>query len=126
MKVQKNWLEWSVFAVSLAITLAVLAVLVVSEIRSREEPADIRVYVGAPVRGASGHRLPVVVRNEGDQTAEQVHVEVVLRRGESEEERGSLTIAFVPRRSERRGWVSFRSDPRCCAVDARAVGYEEP
>ena len=123
---KKNVLEWSVFLASAIIVLATLGYLGVSAIRGDKSPPDLRVLVGTPVWHAGVHRVPIVVRNLGESTAGSVHIEVVLRRGEEEVERAELDLAFVPRKSEREGWVTFRNDPRCCAVVTRAVGYERP
>ena len=123
---KKNALEWVVFAVSACIVLASLGYLAVSAVRGGHTPPDLRVFAGTPNARAGVHRVPILVRNAGDSTAESVHVEVVLRRGEREVERAELDLAFVPRKSEREAWVTFREDPRCCAIVARAVGYEKP
>jgi uncharacterized protein (TIGR02588 family) len=123
---KKNRLEWSVFAASTIIVLAALGYLGVSALRAEKTPPDLRLLVGTPGRHAGVHRVPILVRNIGESTAESVLIEVVLRRGEEEVERAELDLAFVPRKSEREGWVTFRNDPRCCAMVTRAVGYETP
>ncbi|MFN2387827.1 MAG: hypothetical protein ABR576_16350 [Thermoanaerobaculia bacterium] len=126
MKLHKNRLEWSVFAASVAIVLACVAALAISAVRSGEEPPDITVEVGAATRGAAGYRVPVRVRNHGDETAEGVTVEVGLISGGEEIERGEFTVAFLPRKSRREGWVVFQRDPACCTLRARALGFEKP
>ncbi|HET8773079.1 MAG TPA: hypothetical protein VFP80_04790 [Thermoanaerobaculia bacterium] len=123
---KKNGLEWSVFAASACVVVAALGYLAVSAVRARHTPPDLRVFAGAPGRHEGVHRIPLLVRNIGDATAESVRIEVVLRRGEEEVERAELDFAFVPRKSEREGWVTFREDPRGCAVVTRAVSYERP
>ena len=123
---KKNRLEWSVFIASAIIVLGSLAYLAVSAIRGDKTPPDLRVLVGTPGKHADVYRVPILVRNIGESTAESVRIEVVLRRGEEEVERAELDLAFVPRKSEREGWVTFHSDPRCCAIVTRAVGYERP
>jgi uncharacterized protein (TIGR02588 family) len=40
--------------------------------------------------------------------------------------RGELTIAFLPRRATREGWVTFQQDPRAARLTARVLGYEKP
>jgi uncharacterized protein (TIGR02588 family) len=126
MNVQKNPLEWTVFAVALAIVGGCVAVLLSMTFRTSDVPPDLRISVGAPVRTSSGFRVPVKVRNDGDTTAEGVRVEVTLESGGDEVEAAELTIAFVPRRSNRHGHVQFRRDPRCCTVVAHASGFETP
>ncbi len=123
---QKNWLEWSVFAMSLCIVLASLGYLGVSALREKRTPPDLRISAGTAIGGAGGYRVPIVIRNAGHSTAATVHVEVLLLRGDEVVESAELDLPFVPRQSEREGWVTFRHDPRCCAVVTRAVSYESP
>ena len=127
MNMRKNLLEWIVFGISLILITAVVGLLVVEEIRSPERPPNLRVTLGEAVPGGDGtYRLPVTVRNEGGQTAEQARLEVTLQSGGREIERAELTMAFVPRDSSRRGWVILQHDPRCCEVSAAAVGFNQP
>jgi uncharacterized protein (TIGR02588 family) len=123
---KKNVLEWTVFAISACIVVAMVGYLAVSAVRAEKTPPDLRVFAGAPQLHADVHRVPLLVRNIGDATAESVRIEVVLRRGGKEVERAELDLAFVPRKSAREGWVTFREDPRCCAIVTRAVSYERP
>lgn len=123
---KKNALEWTVFALSACIVAATAGYLAVAAVRADHTPPDLRIFTGTPRRHADVHRIPLVVRNAGDATAESVRIEVVLRRGAEEVERAELDLAFVPRKSEREGWVTFREDPRCCSIVTRAVSYERP
>ena len=123
----KNWLEWSVFAISLAIIVGIIGYLAYAALTTENRPPDLRVLVGPAVPGsANTHRLPLVVENFGDQTAEQVTIEVVLREGGRDVERAEMQIAFLPRLSKREGWVVLTRDPRCCSIEARPVGYGKP
>ena len=126
-KVEKNWLEWVVFGVGLILVASTLAYLVYDGVTSAGTPPDIEVRLGEPRPGGAGFLVPVTVFNRGGQTAEGVSVEVVLEGGGSAEpERGEFTVAFLPRRGTREGWVAFRSDPRAGRLTARAHGYEQP
>lgn len=126
MKLEKNVLEWSVFAASVVVVLACLALLVVDISRTGERPPTIGLTVGEPEQTERGFRVPVEVRNVGDQTAADLHAEVVMEADGAEVERSEFTIAFVPRKSSRTGWVVFERDPRCCRLTARTLGYERP
>jgi len=126
MKPQKNILEWLVFAVSALLVAGILLFLLVTGSRQGEEPPLLFIELGAPTKAREAFRLPVRVRNNGDQTAEECTIEVVLRSGEREVERGELTIALIPKRSAREGWVTFQNDPKCCTIEARAVGFTKP
>ncbi|HZB45712.1 MAG TPA: hypothetical protein VE360_10730 [Pyrinomonadaceae bacterium] len=126
-KVEKNWLEWVVFGVGLVLVVSTLAYLVYDGATAADTPPDVEVRLGEPRPGGAGFLVPVTVVNRGGQTAEGVTVEVVLEgAGQGEPERGEFTVAFLPRRGTREGWVAFRSDPRAGRLTARAAGYEKP
>jgi uncharacterized protein (TIGR02588 family) len=126
-KFEKNWLEWAVFGVGLALVAGTLAFLVYDGATAGDAPPSIEVRLGAPVPRGHNFVVPVTVINHGDQTAEGVHVEVVMESGgAAEPERGQFEIAFLPRRATREGWVTFRADPRAAQLKPRVLGYEKP
>ena len=125
-KPEKNAVEWSVFAVSALILLATVVYLAAAAIREKKVPPDLRVTTAGAVATPGGHRMEVTVANNGDTSAEQVRIEIALRRGDEEVERAELEIVYVPRKSERKGWVTFRNDPQCCSVTSRAMSYDVP
>lgn len=123
---EKNAVEWSVFAISAVIVALAVGYLAVAAIREKKAPPDLQITTGSAAGTRAGHRIEVKVRNAGDTSAEQVQIEVTLRRGEEEVERAELDIVYVPRKSERTGWVTFRNDPRCCSIVTRAMSYDTP
>jgi uncharacterized protein (TIGR02588 family) len=125
-KVQKNPLEWTVFFVSLAVVLATAGFLLWDAATAQGGAPDLRIELGAPQPGSGGFAVPVTVSNRGDETAEGVRVEVTLELPGAPAERAEIEMAFVPRRSQREGWVTFRRDPRQGRLSGRAVGYEKP
>jgi uncharacterized protein (TIGR02588 family) len=128
-KLQKNWLEWSVFAVGLMLVLAVLGYLAYEGATMGNDPPSIEVRLGTPEPRAHNFIVPVTVINHGDETAEGITIEVTSENaggGEGEPVRGELTIAFLPRRATREGWVTFQQDPRSARLNARVLGYEKP
>lgn len=125
-KPKKNRLEWIVFVASACVVLAVMGYLAWSAVSEDKTPPDLRISAGTVIAGEGSYRVPLLVRNLGDTTAESVRIEAVLRRGDEEVERAELDLTFVPRRSQREGWVTFRRDPRCCKLITRAVSYEQP
>jgi uncharacterized protein (TIGR02588 family) len=124
-EIRKNWLEWAVFLVSLVLVLSVVGYLLYDAATAGTQEAEIEVSLGAPTASGAGFAVPVRVSNRGGQTAEGVHVEVLLRHAGGEE-RGEFVIAFVPRRSSREGFVTFQADPRRGQMEARVSGYEKP
>jgi len=129
-KVEKNWLEWSVFGVSLVLVLRTLAYLVYEATTMGNQPPIIEAQLGAPQQQQAGEfAVPVTLINRGDQPAAGVTVEVTLEGSggaAAEIERGEFSVPFLPRGATREGRVSFRADPRAGQLKARVLGYEQP
>lgn len=125
-RVEKNPLEWTVFFVGLATVLATVGFLVWDAVTARGKTPELSIELGTPEPGSGGFTVPVTVRNRGDETAEGVRVEVTLELPGAPPETAEIEMAFVPRRSQREGWVTFRRDPRQGRLTGRAVGYEKP
>jgi len=127
LSVRKNWLEWGVFAVSAVLVVGVLGYLVYDGAGSNGDSPRIAVTLGAPEQQADVYVIPVTIRNTGSHTAEQVAVEVELEGIDGGREVATLELDFLPREGSRRGWVTFRSDPRSArTLRARATSYNEP
>lgn len=126
-KLEKNWLEWIVFTASLILVLGVLGYLVYDGATSGNTPPSIQFQLGTPQPQLNYFLVPVSVTNRGDETAEGVRIEVVLLGGGKEQEKGEFEIAFLPRQSTRKGWVTFQTDPRRIEqIKARVLGFEKP
>jgi uncharacterized protein (TIGR02588 family) len=127
-KLHKNRVEWVVFAGGLVLVLSILAYLVYDGATMGSDPPSIEVRLGAAEPRAHNFIVPVTVTNHGDETAEGVTVEVLMESdgGGVEPARGELTIAFLPRRARREGFVTFQQDPRAARLTARVLGYEKP
>lgn len=122
----KHPLEWAVFGVSLVLVLGLIGFLVYDAATDGTRPPDLRVRLGRAERTAGGYAVPIEVRNQGDETAEGVHVEVALEIPGHEPEKADLEIAFVPRQSVRQAWVTFPVDPAAGRLTGRVLGYEMP
>ncbi|HSN89388.1 MAG TPA: hypothetical protein VL025_21675 [Thermoanaerobaculia bacterium] len=125
-RVEKNRLEWIVFAISLLVVLGTVGLLVQDMIRGESSPPELVVELGAPRRQAQGWAVPVTVRNEGGETAEGARVEVTLEVPGREPERAGIDMAFVPADSRREGFVTFAGDPARGRLSGRVVGFERP
>jgi uncharacterized protein (TIGR02588 family) len=126
-KLQKNWVEWIVFVVGLALVLSAFVYLVYDGATMGSDPPSVEVRLGSPEARAHNFIVPVTVTNHGDETAEGVAIEVLMESGGGvEAARGELTIAFLPRRATREGFVTFQQDPRAARLTARVLGYEKP
>lgn len=125
-RIAKHPLEWIVFAVSLAVVAGTVGFLAWDAVQGEDSPASLSVELGRPEPRDGAWAVPVTVRNRGDETAEGVKVEVTLERAGAPPETADFEAAFVPRRSQREGWVLFRSDPSRGRLSGRAAGYETP
>ncbi|MBC8029031.1 MAG: hypothetical protein H7Z16_02885 [Pyrinomonadaceae bacterium] len=125
-KVQKNWLEWVVFAIGLVLVSLTLGYLIYAGASMGEEPPSLEVRLGTPEQRQFNFIVPVTVINHGDETAEGVRIEVVMESGGEETARGELDIAFLPRHATREGWVTFEQLPRTSQLKARVLGYQKP
>jgi hypothetical protein len=72
-----------------------------------DAPPDIALRLGTPERRGEGSVVPVVATNRGDETAEGIHIEVMLETGGAGEH-GEFTIAFLPRHVQRLGGLPHR------------------
>lgn len=124
-KLNKNWLEWIVFGVSLALVVGTIGYLIYDGLTLGDNSPDIEVQIGAPAPGTSSFRVPITALNHGDETAENIMIEVTLTHG-NEQEQSQLSFDYLPRRSERNGWVTFQADPQSGTIAARVLGYEQP
>jgi uncharacterized protein (TIGR02588 family) len=124
-RVEKNFLEWTVFAVGLVLVLATLAYLIREIVTTGSKPPELIVTLGSSRPVTNGFQVPVTVVNRGDQVAEGVSVTVALATKTGREE-GMLIIAFLPRQSRREGWVTFRSNPGDGDLEIGPVVYESP
>lgn len=124
---EKNWLEWIVFAASLVLVATMLGYLVYDGATLGEAPPSIEFELGRPQPQLDRFAVPVSVTNRGDETGVGVHIEVVLESDDKEQESGEFEISFLPRHSTRSGWVTFQTDPRTVEqMKARVLGFEKP
>ena len=121
---QKNWLEWTVFAIGLALVASVLAYLVYDALTLGDTPPMMEVQVGRPEQQLEQIIVPVSVTNRGEQPAEGVMVEVVR---EGDQEQAQFQIAFLPRGATGEGWAAFEANADAPSqYKARVIGFEKP
>lgn len=124
---EKNWLEWTVFAVAALLALGLISILIWDAGRTSSEPVRCEVILESARREGSVHRVPVRVENLGGQTAENVHVEVALLRGAETLETATLEFSFLPREGVREGMVAFNTDPaESDRIQTRCASYRTP
>ncbi|MBC7944877.1 MAG: hypothetical protein H7X91_06385 [Burkholderiales bacterium] len=125
-KPQKNWLEWSVFALGLVLVVGSLGYLVQYALTLEGRPPIISAQTGQPRQQAGSYIVPVTVANDGDQTAEHVQIEVQISAVGVALETTMFELDFLPSRSKREAWASFVNDPTGNQLRARVVAYQKP
>lgn len=128
-RVEKNRLEWAVFGIGLVLVLGTIGVLLWDTARSGDDPPDLTVELGPPQRrhrSNQGWAVPVTVRNRGGETAVGVRIKVVLELPGGSREEAELDVAFVPRGSQRQGWIHFLHPPASGRLVGWVAGYEQP
>ena len=125
---EKNWFEWTVFAIGLVLTLGTVGVLLYElAAQGQQKPPAIKVRLGNAEKRTGHYAVPVTVENSGDETAETVQIEATLVPPEgAKEEKATFQIQFLPGHGTRRGWVTFSSNPNSGILRARPVGYGKP
>ena len=130
--IEKNALEWSVFAVSLLLVLASIGYLIRQILVADNTPPHITLQLGTPQDLQNSDKkektfmVPVKALNKGGQTAEGVHLEIEMQRGQEKPQTADFEINFLPAGSSRDGWVAFQGTKDNAKLKARVLGYEIP
>jgi len=124
---EKNLLEWTVFFLSLLLITGILGYLVYQTVIYQPGSPDLDItYVHDPSPHAP-YRYFIRVKNHGNETAEEVQVEMVLEQDGKEIEVATMAIPYSPKQSVREGWVLFSKDPAAAdTIYARVVSYKKP
>ncbi len=125
-RVQKNRLEWIVFALSLVLVAGTFGYLIREVLTTGESPPDVVAMLGEPRPGNGGFMVPVLVTNRGGQSAEAVQIAVTLELPAGATHESALHIAHVPREANRRGWVTFPADPRSGTLRVSGIAFQAP
>ncbi len=73
-----------------------------------------------------GYYFPVIVRNEGDPTVEEVTIEAELDIGSGEPETAQFTVNFLAGGEQVEGTFAFQHDPAEGDLTARVMSFQEP
>lgn len=124
MKEEKNWLEWSVFGISIILIAALLGSLIYLSVTHKQTKPNLRVALKYDEKQEDKHIHHIVLRNEGGMTAEEIKIQVIAWQNGKEVEKADITFPFSPKFSTREGWVSFRQSPADLdSVSAKVLGY---
>ena len=123
---KRNWLEWAILVISVALVIVLVGYLLVSGLASGG-PAVIRAEVTAAQAADGpdgGWLVPLTVRNEGGKAAVSIVVEGTASVAGTEES-SELTVDVLAADSEVDLVLGFSGRPEG-EVLVRVVGYETP
>jgi uncharacterized protein (TIGR02588 family) len=119
-------LEWLLGALGLALLAAAVSYLTYQGLSNPSKPGAVVVTV-LDVRAVGGaHVVKFSVRNEGDENLSHLHLVARLSDGDREIEAAPAFIDYLPARSEQRGGVYLKHDPRRHTLRIDPAGYMEP
>lgn len=124
---EKNWLEWTVFGISLLLVLAIIGYLGYKNYTQKPTTPDLYVQTWLEPAKYAHNRYHVVLHNKGGATAEEVLIEFTLIKAGAKPETSELQIPFAPQQSKREGWVGFsgQAEPTD-SLQVRVVSYKKP
>jgi uncharacterized protein (TIGR02588 family) len=120
--------EWTTLGISITILITILGLVTYLYLRGDEEPAVILVepQMQELRQDEGGYYLPVVVRNEGDPTVEEVHIQAELDTRTGKPETAQFTISFLAGGEQVQGTFIFQHDPAKGELTARVISFQEP
>jgi|SRR5690606_33670746 len=124
---KKNALEWIVFSLSLLLISGILGYLIYQSILYEPGTPDVVVTFKSDPSPNSPFRYHVSVENKGQETAEEVNIEMVLEKDGQALEIATLQIPYSPKKSIREGWLNFSINPAMAdTLYSRVVSYKKP
>ena len=123
---KRNWLEWAILAISVAVVVALVGYLLVAGL-SNAGPAMIRAEVAAAEAADGpdgGWLVPLIVRNEGGTAAVSIVVEGTATVAGTQES-SELTIDLLAADSAVELVLGYSDEPEG-EVQVRVVGFETP
>ncbi|HEV2073517.1 MAG TPA: TIGR02588 family protein [Thermomicrobiales bacterium] len=120
--------EWTTLGISIAILVFILGLTTYLYVRGGEKPAAILVepQMQELRQDNGGYYLPVIVRNEGDPTVEEVNIEAELDTGAGEPETAQFTVNFLAGGEQVEGTFVFQHDPAEGDLTTRVMSFQEP
>src|SRR5690606_28093111 len=124
---KKNILEWIIFSLSLLLISGIFGYLIYQSVIYEPGSPDLVVTFKSDPSPNSPYRFHVSVENKGQETAEEVNIELVLKKGGQELEMATLQIPYSPKESTREGWLNFSKNPAMAdTLYSRVVSYKKP
>jgi len=124
---EKNSLEWVVFGLSLLMVFGILGYLIYQAIHYEPGSPDLVIQYQKDPSPHAPYRYHLTIKNNGQETAEEVQVEIVLEKDGEILESALMQIPYAPIASQREGWVNFSKNPADAdTLYARVVSFKKP
>jgi uncharacterized protein (TIGR02588 family) len=118
--------EWIAFGVSLAVVVALVA-LVLAASRAGGEAVIVAEPRLAATRLEGGrYYVPLEIRNDGEGTAEEVRVVAIHSSREGKVTEAEVVIDLLATRERAEAFVSFVDDPRTGSLAVEVRSYRTP
>jgi uncharacterized protein (TIGR02588 family) len=119
-------LEWIVAAIGLILVVGTIGFMLYEGLTSKNTPPDFTTEIEKIDAVNSGFIVKFKLSNNGEQTASGVNVEGELKNGGESVETSGVTFDYAPSKSETKGGLFFKNDPKQFQLEIRAKGYAEP
>jgi uncharacterized protein (TIGR02588 family) len=118
--------EWVVALIGFVFVFGVIGFMLYRAIQGNSSPPELTVQVESTLATSNGYLITFVVTNGGELTAAGVTIQGELRNGTERVEMSTVTLDYVPSRSQRRGGLYFINNPQQYELQLWAQGYEQP
>lgn len=119
-------LEWLLGILGLALLVAGIGYLTYQGLTNASKPGAVVVTVLDVHPVGDAHVVKFIVRNEGHENLSHLHLTARLSEDDREIESAEAFIDYLPARSEQRGGVYLKNDPRRHTLHIDPAGYMEP
>ncbi len=107
-RLEKNWLEWTVFGFSLMLVLGLVGYLVYLEITPSSKDFQYEISFEKPQEIHGRYLVPLKIDNKSNKSVQDVAVEISSG---GNKESADLQLDYLPRHSHREATVFFREKP---------------
>jgi uncharacterized protein (TIGR02588 family) len=111
---EKNWVEWTVFGISLVLVASILGYLLFLEFVPVSKDVTFDITVRPVNQIGTAYHVPIKIKNESNRTARDVMVEITSANDLNV--KSEITFDYVPKHSEREGMAVFENDPGSATV----------
>ncbi|CAN5223950.1 hypothetical protein BH20ACI1_BH20ACI1_02100 [soil metagenome] len=119
-------LEWIIAAIGLILVVGTIGFMMYKGLTSKDTPPNFTTKIERIEAVNSGYIVIFDLENIGEQTASGVNVEGELKNGGESVETSGVTFDYAPSKSETKGGLFFKNDPKQFQIEIRAKGYAEP